>query len=98
MKERMKKNKDQSENTETLEVENEFSFYTGTFDTIDKEGDDKSNLFQKFNKLTAKPTDGEDSTGIGLFGVKRNAELIGAEVYCNSKLGEGAEFVFKIKI
>ena len=32
----------QSENTE---VENEFSFYSGTFDTIDKEGDDKSNLF-----------------------------------------------------
>ena len=35
----------QSENTETSEVENEFSFYTGTFDTIDKEGDDKSSLF-----------------------------------------------------
>lgn len=60
--------------------------------------DDQSNLFQKFNKLTAQPTDGEDSTGIGLFGVKRNAELIGAEVYCNSKIGEGAEFVFKIKL
>ena len=35
----------QSENTENLEAENEFSFYTGTFDTIDKEGDDKSSLF-----------------------------------------------------
>jgi len=32
----------QSENTE---VENEFTFFSGTFDTIDKEGDDKSNLF-----------------------------------------------------
>jgi lipid A 3-O-deacylase len=35
----------QSENTKTLEAENEFSFYTGTFDKIDKEGDDKSSLF-----------------------------------------------------
>jgi signal transduction histidine kinase len=48
--------------------------------------------------LSAKPTDGEDSSGIGLFGVKRNAELIEADVYCSSKIGEGAEFVLKIKL
>ena len=35
----------QSENIENLKVENEYSFYAGTFDTIDKEGDDKSKLF-----------------------------------------------------
>ena len=35
----------QGENAETPESENEFSFYTGTFDKIDKEGDDKSKLF-----------------------------------------------------
>ena len=34
----------QSEDIETPEVENEYSFYSGTFDTIDKEGDDKSTL------------------------------------------------------
>jgi|GEM_PF-1818883 len=60
--------------------------------------EDQSNLFKKFNKLSAKPTDGEDSTGIGLFGVKRNAGLIEADVYCSSKIGEGAEFVLKIKL
>ena len=27
---------------------NELSFYTGTFDVIDKEGDDKTNLFVQF--------------------------------------------------
>ena len=35
----------QSENIENLKVENEYSFYAGTFDTVDKEGDDKSKLF-----------------------------------------------------
>ena len=34
----------QSENLETKKTDNEFIFYTGTFDTIDKEGDDKSSL------------------------------------------------------
>jgi lipid A 3-O-deacylase len=34
----------QSEKIETPEVENEYSFFSGTFDTIDKEGDDKSTL------------------------------------------------------
>ena len=34
----------QSEKIETPEVENEYSFFSGTFDIIDKEGDDKSTL------------------------------------------------------
>ena len=34
----------QSENLETTKTDNEFIFYTGTFDTIDKEGDDQSSL------------------------------------------------------
>ena len=34
-----------SENKKSLEGNNEYNFYVGTFDTIDKEGDDKSGLF-----------------------------------------------------
>ena len=30
---------------EINEVDNDISFYTGTFDVIDKEGDDQTNLF-----------------------------------------------------
>jgi lipid A 3-O-deacylase len=35
----------QSETQEISETGNEYNFYTGTFDVIDKEGDDKSSLF-----------------------------------------------------
>jgi len=35
----------QSEVKKISEVENEYNFYVGTFDIIDKEGDDKTNLF-----------------------------------------------------
>ena len=34
-----------SETQKTSEKKNEYNFYTGTFDVIDKEGDDKSSLF-----------------------------------------------------
>tara|TARA_B110000467_G_C18117551_1_gene366017 strand:- start:33 stop:551 length:519 start_codon:yes stop_codon:yes gene_type:complete len=34
-----------SEEQKTLEVDNEYNFYVGTFDTIDKEGDDQTSLF-----------------------------------------------------
>ena len=35
----------QSENHKIIENENSYNFFAGTFDTIDKEGDDKTNLF-----------------------------------------------------
>ena len=34
-----------SEELEALKNEHQYSFYTGTFDLIDKEGDDKTSLF-----------------------------------------------------
>ena len=37
-------NPSQSENLETAKTDDAFIFYTGTFDTIDKEGDDQSSL------------------------------------------------------
>ena len=35
----------ESETQKVSGIENEYSFYIGTFDKIDKEGDDKTNLF-----------------------------------------------------
>ena len=35
----------QSENLKNSELKNEYSFFVGTFDTIDKEDDDKTSLF-----------------------------------------------------
>ncbi|MCX6148594.1 MAG: HAMP domain-containing sensor histidine kinase [Candidatus Kapabacteria bacterium] len=54
--------------------------------------EDKSKLFEKFTRLSAKPTGGENSTGLGLSIVKKLAQAIGGNVGCNSELGAGSEF------
>ena len=43
----------QSEDPKNLDNESEYSFFTGTFDTIDKEGDDKTSLFGVEHKSTS---------------------------------------------
>lgn len=54
--------------------------------------DDRERLFQRFARLSAKPTGGEHSTGLGLYIVKRLTEMLGGTVVCNSEPGKGAEF------
>lgn len=57
--------------------------------------EDKKKLFGKFARLSAKPTGGEHSTGLGLSIVKRLAEAMGANIWCESELGKGALFVIE---
>jgi signal transduction histidine kinase len=54
--------------------------------------DDQGRLFQKFMKLTARPTGGEHSNGLGLAIVKKLAERLGGQVGVQSQLGKGARF------
>lgn len=54
--------------------------------------EDKVKLFGKFARLSAKPTAGEHSTGLGLSIVKRFVELMGGHIQCTSELGHGATF------
>ncbi len=55
--------------------------------------EDKEKLFGKFQKLTARPTGGEYSSGLGLSIVKTLVELQNGEVYAVSEAGKGAEFI-----
>lgn len=55
--------------------------------------EDKQLLFRKFQRLSAKPTDGEHSTGLGLFIVKKYVELMQGTVWCESESGLGATFI-----
>jgi signal transduction histidine kinase len=55
--------------------------------------EDKSKLFGKFARLSAQPTGGETSTGLGLSIVKKIVELMNGAVWCESKAGQGATFV-----
>ncbi len=58
--------------------------------------DDKQKLFGKFARLSAKPTGGEHSTGLGLSIVKKLAEAMHGNVWCESELGHGATFVVEL--
>lgn len=55
-------------------------------------------LFEKFAKLSSKPTSDEDSTGLGLSIVKKYVEIMGGEVYCKSIFGIGSRFVVILPI
>jgi len=59
--------------------------------------EDKPQLFQKFQKLKARPTDGESSTGLGLSIVKKYVEALNGEVWCESEYGKGAKFIVEFK-
>ncbi|MCU0425096.1 MAG: tetratricopeptide repeat-containing sensor histidine kinase [Candidatus Kapabacteria bacterium] len=54
---------------------------------------DKQFLFGKFTKLSARPTAGEDSNGLGLSIVKQLVEMMNGQVWCESEYGLGATFI-----
>ncbi len=58
--------------------------------------DDKTKLFGKFARLSARPTGGEHSTGLGLSIVKKMVEAMNGKVWCESELGKGACFVVEL--
>lgn len=55
--------------------------------------EDHKKLFGKFARLSAKPTGGEHSTGLGLSIVKKMVEAMNGRVWCESELGRGATFI-----
>jgi len=59
-------------------------------------GDDKKRLFGKFARLTARPTGGENSTGLGLSIVKKLTEAMNGDVWCESEEGKGATFIVEL--
>ena len=55
--------------------------------------EDKAQLFKKFRKLSARPTYGESSTGLGLSIVKKYVEAMNGKVWCESEFGQGSKFI-----
>ncbi|MCM4158325.1 HAMP domain-containing histidine kinase [Antarcticibacterium flavum] len=59
--------------------------------------DDMKNLFRKFTSLSAQPTGGETSTGLGLSIVKQLVDAHRGKVYANSEgKGKGSEFIVEL--
>jgi signal transduction histidine kinase len=55
--------------------------------------DEMQRLFGKYQKLSARPTGGEQSTGLGLSIVKKYVEIMGGRVWCESEPGKGSNFI-----
>lgn len=61
--------------------------------------EDLSHMFVEFHKLSARPTAGEDSTGLGLAVAKKLVEQIGGEIYAESAgKNQGSTFKVGLKI
>ena len=58
--------------------------------------DEMARLFQRYTCLSARPTAGEPSTGLGLSIVKELVERMGGRVWCESEPGRGAAFLVEL--
>lgn len=58
--------------------------------------DEHIKLFTRFGKLSARPTGGEKSTGLGLAITKQIAKVLDCRVWCESELGKGATFFVSV--
>lgn len=59
--------------------------------------EDQKKLYGKFARLSARPTAGESSNGLGLSIVKRLAEAMDGALQCRSQLGEGTTFSLTLR-
>ncbi len=57
--------------------------------------EDQKKMFKRFQQLTARPTDGESSNGLGLSIIKALVCKLEGQIVVNTKLGEGTEFIVK---
>ena len=55
-------------------------------------------LFQKFSVLSARPTAGENSTGIGLSLVKTYVEKLNGKIRYDGEYGKGATFIVQLPV
>ena len=58
--------------------------------------EDQQLLFKEFQTLSARPTGGEKSTGLGLAICKKLIHLHGGQVGVSSELGKGSTFYFSL--
>lgn len=58
--------------------------------------DERVHLYKKFKRLSAKPTGGESSSGLGLSIAKMLVEKLGGSISVESKVGAGSTFTVQL--
>jgi signal transduction histidine kinase len=59
---------------------------------------DRERLFQRYVRLSAQPTGGESSTGLGLALAKQRARTMGGDVWYDDREGGGASFTVELPL
>lgn len=57
---------------------------------------DKAMMFRRYGRLSARPTGGEPSTGLGLSIVSKLVQAMDGELLCESNPGQGAAFTIRL--
>ena len=60
--------------------------------------EDHEKMFQKFSRLSATPTGGEPSSGLGLFIVKKIVDALRGSIHCESTPGVYAAFIVELPV
>ncbi|MGF1532335.1 MAG: ATP-binding protein [Bernardetiaceae bacterium] len=60
--------------------------------------EDQQRMFKKFERLSAKPTAGESSTGLGLSIIKALVERLQGQIRVQSEVGKGTTFEIQLPI
>lgn len=60
--------------------------------------EDMDRMFRPYQRLSAAPTKGEDSTGLGLHIVRRDVERSGGRIWCESVAGQGSTFYVELPL
>ncbi|HEY3760586.1 MAG TPA: hybrid sensor histidine kinase/response regulator [Verrucomicrobiae bacterium] len=58
--------------------------------------EDKTKMFKRYGRLSARPTAGEPSTGLGLSIVRKLVSAMNGELSCQSEHGQGATFTVRL--
>jgi len=58
--------------------------------------EDKARMFRRYMRLSAKPTGGEPSTGLGLSIARKLVRAMNGELTCESTPGAGATFTIRL--
>ena len=58
--------------------------------------EDRVRMFRRYARLSARPTNGEPSTGLGLSIVRKLVKAMNGELLCESNPGHGAAFIVRL--